>query len=101
MMKPVGYEMPVIVAMLKMLHHLFQHLRVGFIAIDVSNFVAGAKQIISIVCTRLICSCTLHYEAGVLHARENIIVSVLVCSGICGRLKVHLICAEQVLKFPY
>ena len=100
MMKILGHEMPVIVTVRKLPHHTLQHPWVRFIGVDVAHFVAGAEQVIPVVGLRLICSCTLDRETGEAHPREEITLAIFVSSGIWGRLKVHLVRAEQFLQLP-
>ena len=99
MVEIVPREVPLILAMSEMLHDPLQHIRVRLIRIDISYLIAGAEQIVSVVGSRLICSCTFHDETWIIDAGKNVTFACpVIQSCAVGRLKVHLIRAEQVLK---
>jgi hypothetical protein len=103
MMEIVLHEMPLILAVTEMNHNLFDHIDgIRLIRIDIHYLIAGPEDIVPVIGGRLICSCTLQYEAWILYAGNEIAFAVpVIGSRVPGRLKVHLIRAEQVPKLLY
>jgi hypothetical protein len=102
MMEIILREVPLILTVTEMRHDRLKHFRVRLISVDVCYLIAWAKQIISVIGHRLICSCAFHDKAWIIDPGKDITFSVpIVQSCVIGRLKVHLIRAEQVFKLLY